>query len=141
MEWIDWPTVITGVVTAAIIGLLAALTKLPARLYEWHKNRQLEAIAKCRTEGAAIRNAGLQALAPEPLQEWKAKAQKWEKNAAKKVGKFSRAEGGKLATLDRVPIVGVPGVNDREQLRLIRNVTETLKQLGDLLSRNLPRKP
>ena len=143
MPQVDWnqvaTTVISAVISALIIGFLSWLGLPEIGWRSRSKDRRfLHGIAVKRTEGVEIRNQGLKPLAGAALSDWRRKAAEWETGAAAEVARFSKAEGERLRTLGDVPVLSVAGVSDPEQLRLLRNLTETLKRMDALLERNLP---
>jgi len=132
----DWSQFVPDLAVAVVIAVVGYLGKDLFR--DWfNKQGRLYDVAVKRTEGVELRNAGVKPLTGKALKDWKRAAAKWEVEAAVVVSKFSRVEGERLKTLDLVPKLQVKGIKDKEQLRLLRNVSGTLWRMDDLLERRV----
>lgn len=135
---IDWPKFwellwagAAPVIVGAAIALIALIGRW--RLYSLQQSR-LHALALCRRSGVVLRNEGKRiVLTGSDSTEWQGKANKWKKELFKTAQRFSRVEAERLDTLDWMEAKEFEGVEDSEQLRLLRDINETLKRLQDLL--------
>ena len=115
----------------ALVGLLGYLGRWA--LYRKQQDR-LHALALCRREGVKLRNIGKKRNLTGPaFKTWETIVKKWKKELFETATKFSKVEAERLDTLDWMEARKFPGIRNKEQLQLLRDVNETLKRLQQLL--------
>lgn len=126
------------VLNAAFTVGFAALVGLAALAGRWalysKQQQQLHALALRRRKGVKLRNKGMNKnLTGSEFDDWKEEIEKWKKCLFKTATKFSKVEAERLDTLDWMPHKKFPKVENKEQIILLCDTTETLKRLQQLL--------
>lgn len=137
---IDWAKVSEIALDAGLTVIFGAIVGFAVNLWRLGRYNQQERIllelARLRRSGVAIRNRGERATLTGPtFDAWKSEIDEWKTALIAKANEFSPVEGERLDTLDRMVALPYPNIQNPDQVRLLRDTSETLKRLDRLLER------
>jgi hypothetical protein len=92
-----------------------------------------------RRNAVGFRNKGEEKeLVGTDLDSWVEEVRQYQEKIIDKAKEFSPVEGTRLETLDRVQSLSYPHISNPKQVQMLRNLSERIKRLDQLLDKHQP---